>query len=588
MPKDSVKEARTAIEFMMQNLGQYLTRGTSPALGAQDLLQGLAGGTPEFRDVMEGINALMASIQGSSPGQQTALSPELRQVFDTAMSSLPAMQSLLQGVTPETADTRQRLLNFAGHLDERGFSPEMKDIRNLAYVLMNNGSGMTPEMDQVSQSALQMLMSGGRTPDTARGLNEFANTLGMGGRTPLTSQMFGQGQGLVSSGGMTPDMVRLLQQISTMMAGGGMTPEARRLFEAVMQIVDAGGAGGALLPLDKVTTFAREDAQKAIMDQASIAARQAQARLGDSVGSGLAGNVMASFADDAAQARAAAAREAVTKQQELQLQQLLGAMATGGDITKAAQTLLGQYVGAGSDVMRSAASNVATGAGLMSDAEKIAAQRYGTATQGLEGLLGQELARYQTGGDLFSAIAQQALSRMGLGADIMRSNEAAAIANLFGLSDQLGKVDQTELSRSLGGVQGLTALLGIGGGLGQFGQEMDLNSFSTVTDALLTALGLKGTAAANQGQLQLGAGQGLNTNASNWLQLVDTAMKGTAGLQSNLINAAAQPGFWSQFAQQALGGLVGGLTGGLGDMLTGSIFGGGRGVNDISRPGERR
>jgi hypothetical protein len=72
----------------------------------------------------------------------------------------------------------------------------------------------------------------------------------------------------VSAGGMTPAMQQLFGKIMEGMQSGGMTPEARQVFNKAMGLVNSNGAGGALLPMEQVQGFARDEAATAALQRA--------------------------------------------------------------------------------------------------------------------------------------------------------------------------------------------------------------------------------------------------------------------------------------------------------------------------------
>jgi len=592
-------------------------------------LIGQSGQTGDTQAIRDLLNAIAGGATGPQAGVQSFADRILGSWGQTGpMGS--GIEAALQAIQNGGFNAGlQNLANVGGSIvNQRGYGPETQGAMDFfSQILAANGQ--TPGTQQLGASGQNLLNARGMTPEMQQLQNYITHGLGTGGYTPGIQDAISQGRSLVNQGGMTGPMTAFLQDINNGIAAQGMTPEASRLFEKVMGIVNANGVGGALLPMDTVISMARAAAGARARSASEAARRSAFQRIGGAAYAGSAEQALGEFSDAALASEAADVRAAASKQQELQLSQLLGAMGVGGDLTKAATGLLGQYFGAGADLFRSAASNINAGSSLMLGGEDAATRR-------MLGFLGAggDLSRIAStnmgiGGDLMKAAEGIAATRMGIGAEGFQDTIANTIARLNAGSSMIGAANAGATDRLLGGISGITGITGLGNSaqLGAAGLLAGLtgnslqasqnltglaglesgNLFSS-TSGLAQLLGLGNTMLTDQQRLALQAnGQnidallnslGLSSNISNsftnnWFQgangltniaqlytaLAGQGMNAFGDLSQALIRAQMQPGFWGSLGGSLLQGALGGLTGGLGGLLTGSlgsIFGGNR------------
>jgi len=250
-------------------------------------------------------------------------------------------------------------------------------------------------------AALAALAGQGRTPGinnlSAAGQNALGGSFGVGGLTPTGA--VGEGVGL--------------QQLLE----GGRTPQTQELANFGTQQA----AQEPLLPMDEALNFARQEAAQNVAGQREGAMRQILARGGGPAAlsqGGMGGTQaqgVAEFADYALEAESQAIRDALMKQQGLQLQrqeQGTGMALNALDQERARQAVSASMLGNLEDV---ASRRFLAGGGMMSDAERVAAQR----ELGLGGLgvnAGElENQRMQTGGSLMDIYNRYRLGGLSLG-----------------------------------------------------------------------------------------------------------------------------------------------------------------------------
>lgn len=407
-------------------------------------------------------------------------------------------------------------------------------------ILLELARGSTPEMQKMLTFGQGMLDTRGFTPEMSQLQGTLGQILDSGGWSQALSALAGQGYDLISSGGMTEDMRRMLDLIEQGMKDQGMTPESRALYDEVMKIVQAGGEGGALMPIDAVLSMARDAAATASAQRAEAARRSANQRLGGAIGAGTAEQVMAEFADEAARGEAQAVREAALAQQGLRLQQLQSAMGVGADIAKAAQALLAAYAGSGADIMRSAASNIATGGQMAASANQAAVQSLLGAISGLNQL--NSIA----GGNMAQALAAlESLTGAKLG----------ATSNLNNLISQ--------------SYNALTALGSLYGGTYMGQQEMAQKNLMGDVGAWLQSIGMTNDILNSFDQKMLAAASGLAGLGGQYASNLGAGLGAYSSVSHDLIQAAMQPGFWSTFLQNVMGQATGAALGGFGELIGG-------------------
>ena len=596
MPSGGVKTGRTEVANMQSLFQALYEMGqlyNSPAGAAFAALIGNGSGLEQFQGVLEALGGL--DIGGQYGNRGFNLPPELQPFLNSLATGTDRANDILnrQGQTPGSSYTGDRLtdiLNFGvpgidakGQelMTNNGWSPTMAGLNEQAQQLMGYG-GFTGNLMDLEKTGMGLVASQGRNQETGTAINQFLQNITNGGKTPETSQMFNRGLGLVNTNGFTPEMSQFMGTLMAKMNDNGMTPEARQVFDKAMGIVNNNGAGGALAPTDQVVSMARDAANTAMLQKAMAARREMNLRTGGAIGAGTAGDALASFSNEAAQAEAGAIREAVLTQQEQQLKQLLGMAGIASDTSKTASQLLGSLAGAGGDVMRSASANISTGAGMMSSAEQIAADRFKTSTAGFNSTLDTELQRMLAGSGMVNNANQMALSRLGLGMDTSTRLESLANAQLMngmnslmsngqlrlGAADGLNRIFATQTANemnALGALQGM-ASTGLNAGMQQ--QGVDLQALGQSISSQLQSLGLTGDIAQQIANQYLQGAGGLANLGGQYFGLSNTGLGNMGQLSNSLINAAMQPSMWQQLGMGALNAGIGALAGAGGSWLT--------------------
>lgn len=283
--------------------------------------------------------------------------------------------------------------------------------------------GRTPEMDFLTKSSQDIIKRGGSTDDLDR-IKNF-------------------GISLAQAGGFTPELRNVLGESLTLLRSAGqLTPELREVFD--LSITIAKGGKSALLPVDKIIEFAREDAAQATQSNFLANVREAQRRGGGpgALFSGPQGNILAEAADQSARNEAQAVRDALTKQQVLTLQERQSALNSAGDAAKAGASLESSRLNTSAsllgDVMRTASANLGTGLGAATNAESIAAGRLANAGSLGLGVENAATNRLGLGADILSNFTQQQLAAGGIVSEGERNrlNAIAAAGNLAGAANQ--------------------------------------------------------------------------------------------------------------------------------------------------------
>ena len=464
-----------------------------------------------------------------------------------------ALSRLGQIVNGQTKEQTTRFDAASSMLQSKGYTEGLKEVRGIARSLTANGG---------FDAGLSGLLSEGQ------------NILGAGGRTAEINQLSQAGQSLVSSGGMTPELREIMNRVTQGQDQAGFSPEMRQLFQTVTDITGQKGAGGALLPMETVTGFAREAAATAAAQQGEAARRAAISRGGASVFGGTTGQALAEFSDESLRAEGQAVREAAVGQQGLQMQQLQMALQAGTNLTAQANQVINALLGMGTEVAVAASRNIATGGSLMQSAENLVMQRMAL------------------GGQFVSQAEQQALQRMATGQEGLLGIEklagdfrSQAMQDMAMLTQQqiagagaVGDLTQIESQRLLGGLGGQAAITGAQSDLMAQQQGFALQNLGLQGQTFFQGIGAQ---ADMQGQAQTQVKDFLRIlqgTGTPYLQLADTAL----GSQGQALNQSAQtfgqqwlqPGFWSNFGTSFAGGLGqslgAGLTGGLGGLAAGS------------------
>jgi hypothetical protein len=474
-------------------------------------------------------------------------------------------QGIMQGGarSQESNAAIQRLLQLSG-----GNDPSMQQRGQAGRNQLERG-GRNVQLDVLGDRSAELLANGGFTGqmrDQEGFLNglmqQFGMTPGLQGLQGQLSGAFGQAGGLSARGGMTPELAQLMGLATSGISGGGQTGELGALGSAAQRIIDAGGAGGALIPMEQAQGFARDAATRASKGQFEAAQRRALA-LGGGPGSRLSGSQfrgMAEFADQSANAEAAALREATLGQQGLQLQQLLGAFGAGNEAQKTAAARLGAFTGLGGDVARAGASNLSASMGLQGD--------LGRSLLGIQGQAGQNLGMGSQGMIDLNRIA---LGRQGLGAQTGLGIEEQAFRNLMGGGELSRGVTQDQLA-ALQGLQGFAGIdaQNLGNAMQMFGQLSGQN--------VQQGIGMGGLSLENRRDQANVFGQGQNNllnllnmlsgNARASLNFAGGAMGPMGGIYQQGVQAAGQPRWWQSLLNSTVGGAAGGISSGISNAIS--------------------
>lgn len=565
---------------------------------ARDALLGLLGQmglSPEQRSVLEdyqaaprrvgdaysyGLTGPQAVIQEGLVGPGTDWVRNLLNYFGETPQNRAGFgrgMEIAGGRTPSQTEAFDALREQLGI---RGRNAQLSILGDRATQFLAN-NGMTPSLDDLMGSGLGMVAVGGRTPQIDQLSQLFGGAFG---------QARDEGRGLISAGlqtgGFNPQLQALLDQAMGGLRAGGANPALDELTNQALSLIRAGGQGGALIPMEQAQSMARDQAITASRGAQEAAVRRALS-LGGGPGSRTSGGqvrALGEFADQSAQAEAAAIREATQTQQALQLQQLLGAFGAGNQAQATTAGRLGTFAGLGGATADAAARNLSAllqgGVGLQGQAGELA-----RALLGLEGVAGENVGRgFQGAG----TAGQLANARIGTGANLGLGIESQVGTNLNNIFQSLQGLTQGQTQGltaagqfSAQQVQGLQDLMDLFQGLTTTGAGMATSAGAQgvqrgadVNNLLATLLGGRGRVA-QEGQTNLDAAiRGLSQQGANWMQFAGQTIDPYTRLLQQLMQAQAQPGFWSQLAQGALQGAIGGFMGG---VPFGNIWGGGGG-----------
>lgn len=586
--------------FVQDNTQLYtqLQNLIAPYLGAagqgySQFINGPANYAPgQLDDLLKQIQQFTSQAPGllSNPA---SLPPALQQMLTALGGGIDRATDLTNtgGQTQDSRYLRERLLDTMGGntpdakaiqgasteaLLNGGMVPGLFDLRSKGSDLMANG-GMTPQMSGVNDALASVIGRGGATDQTDAALKQFLGTISGGGRDAGTQGLVNTGQGLMANGGFTPQMQSLMDQVQKGIATGGMSPEMRQIFDQIMPIIK--GGDGVLQPLAQVQSFAQDAAGKATMDAGEAARRQAFARTGSGVGSGLTGQDLLQFGAKSAEAQAAALRDATMSQQDLMLKQLTAALGTGADLGKTAGASLLGFLGTGSDLTKTGAANIGTGADLMKSGETVAANRFATGTAGFNDTLKNVIANLTASGNIFTDNNKTALGRATLGGDLSLGAENSALKNRdsglaglqgllqnsLGAGSELNKVGSTEASSLNAALQSLIGLTGQGSQITQNQQKLQLDQ----GNQQIAGFGLQGNLLSDQITKWLQSVGGYTDIAKVWGGGTPGTLGNIGSAQSGTIQAASQPAWWQGLLNTAVGGAASGLSGGVAGLIGG-------------------
>lgn len=519
-----------------------------------------------------------------------------------------------RGMTPEAL----RGLEFAGSFMDPNSNPYLSKLGNTGNWLVDNfgrdaySTGVSDQskwgieqwvpqdfLSGAMGEAQRRMAGGGGTAQSKAGIDAALGLISGGGWSPQAGAMSDLGAGIMSGGGWSPQAGTLSDLGTGIAQGGGWSPGAGKLGDAgglllgaegmnplleglagagqagvqgagqndISRMMAQRGAGYAmedpLLGMDQAIGMARDQAGTAARQQAEAMRRQALARgggPGNIVSAGSQNNQMNEFADQISQAQASAARDAMFKQQELQLQKaglgqqmMAGAgglenqrLGTYGDIAGQAQSLANQRMGMGGQFTGQsvdlANQRLGLGFGALRDALSGANQRLGIGVDASQNALTGANQRLGLGFDALQGLGNQDLQgwQAALNAQVAGQGQAAnmlgTLGNLFTGAEGLGVqrmglgagMTQNALQAMLQGGQQYNQFLGQqqNYGLGSGQLAMNLNN---------AAAGL------NQQQLQnMFQGWGLGSQQQQrqmdqWLQSMQQR-QGYANMLSNNLN----------------------------------------------------
>lgn len=501
-----------AFQQQLENLQQFsgnIQEGFGPLLQQQGGFIGDARNfVNQFGQIAPQTQQLRSDILGGQQQFREGLQPFIGDQFNRIQETVG---NVLNRV-PDILNLGSEVSNFGrGLIQDRGLTPEIQQLLQASQGLLNQ----TPENSQAIAQAMSIIQGGGRTPESTQLFNTLMPFAQSGGVTPEVTQQRQLGQNLLQQGGTTPLIEQIMAQLQQG-AQGDPTAQQQDFIDRLNQILDAGGEGGGLLSMEDATSFARDQAATAIAGQAEGARRTAFQRGGAPgafVGTGLQGQALAEFSDEAARLEAAALQQAAQQQQQLFLQREQGAQAGLGDVFRSLDALRASSLQAMPFLAQAEASNrganIRGATDLLTNASQLQSSMFGNAVSGLGQTLATDVARLNAGVSLFDAANLDMARRFQAGISGLSAGVGAQ-TDLLGLGAQsmgagadimqggLGTALQAgDLSR-LGGQQAIDALMGMRG--------LDLSSAGLALDTFTPEL--------EAGRLQLG-GLGLGADISN-------------------------------------------------------------------------
>lgn len=386
-------------------------------------------------------------------------------------------------------------------LGRRGQSAETIGLRERMMDAVNSG-GLGPELRTAIAGATGLIGAEGWNDRLGNIYDTGMNLVAARGMSPEIGALYGLGQGLAQTRGMSPEISAALGSMQDILAQGGRTPEASGLYDLGQNIALRREA--EVMSPEQAAQLAREQAHAERYKQQEKALRQAQARGGGAVVSGLQGRGLAEFSDAAAAAADEEARKALLSQQAL-----------SADLSKL-----------GVNAMSAAIENIARnlGLGLSGTAEllRAAAQREGLGYNAMSEALQRALSREGLGFDAAGRAAQLAAGREELGYRTIPAAVSTGTAHMDallrgGLNAIGHELDALRLGGALLGQYNQGRLAGASGlgslmnqrqnyalNLGQFGANLRNMQGGFYKD--LASLGLQGS------QFGLNLGQALNAD----------------------------------------------------------------------------
>ncbi len=441
---------------------------------------------PGLQDVLKQMQTMLPQLQGQSSLASQVFSgggwtPQSQASFD-------ALSPIINGKT----QGQQAQNGMAGNIFTSGGQNLNPLFQSYANAAQKGLSGTNPILDFASNGAQKIFGQGGQTGDTNAGISASKNLFANGGMTDPLNTLVGAGTGALSQNGLTPTGAQGETSALNVLNSGGRTPTTQGLQNTGLGLAQQ----PSLLPLDQVTSMARNEAGTAYQDNMEAARRQAISRGGgaaSNVASGLQNQGLADYSDKGAQNQSDAVHKALIDQQGLQLQQAgLGAQ-------------MAQQGGALEN------SRLGTAGSTLTGLENVAANRFGTG--------GSFLSSANSGANANSNVGLDSL----LGLTGLQSNrELGALGMAPGISNagtnQAGTYGQLGLGSNAQNLQGL--------GLGN-------DMFNSAAQSQQAGINSQNNLIGTQGQYALGAGQLANSGANDFSNILNQILGGN-------LNAAGQ------------------------------------------------
>lgn len=584
----SAKSGLEIIELLRRLGLDQVLRSQGPARDALVQMLQEMGLSPQQLSLLEDYQALPGQLGNAYQYGLTGPQSEIQQNLVGPGTDWVRNQLNYRGETPQNQVGFNQGMQIAGGrtvpqsasqdallemLGLRGRNAQLSVLGDRSTQFLAN-NGMTPSLDDMMGLGLESVRAGGRTPQMDQLGGLFQGAFG---------QALSSGQDLVqrglTTGGFSPEIRALLDAAMAGIRSGGSNPALDEMTSEALEIIRAGGQGGALIPMGQAQSMARDQAITAARGQQEAVVRRALA-MGGGPGSRTSGSQLrplAEFADQSAQAEAAAIREATQTQQGLQLQQLLGAFGAGNQAQATAANRLNTFGQIGTGSVDAAARNLAAllqgGVGLQGQA--------GAFAQALLGLEEQAGRNVSTGFQGAGTAGQLANTRLSIGSqlgttieDLVRQNFGLSTGGLRDLTQgqNAGLAAAGQFSGQQ--VQGLQDLMSLFQGLTNTGAGMATSAGAQgvqrgadVNQILRDLLEGRGRTA-QEGQTNRGrAAEGLNQQGSGWLNFASGTTDATANIIRTLMQLQAEPGIWTKLLAGMAQGAAGGAASSAGDIV---------------------
>lgn len=436
-------------------------------------------------------------------------------------------------------------------------------------------SGGYGQLQPGFDTAISMMNGGNISPYTQKGA-DLALQFASGGGPSLMSGMGGLSMPSFSAPSIS---IGGPGSVSRGAVDSGYTQSIDEMISKAKEILDQ----NPLIPMDKAINMARDQAGTAMSQNMEAMMRRALQRGNQgasNVTSGLSNQAMADFANEGSQAEAAAMRDAMMKQQGLQLQKY----GIGADLSKAMEQvaagrnasssqLAGQEMSANAQLqaayMSAQAQAAAQNAQMQFAAQQAQADMFKTMAtlnnqrqigglQSLQGFAGQQNEQMMGGLNAMAGLQNSANNRLGIasdaflkGSDIQSGREMGALGLIPGMSNAQNQNLNTGLSAITQPANILSQNMGTGA-----------NLFSNMTSALPGMQNSANNLLSTAGNLITGGG-GLDLSRLN---------AGAGMANSNLSNALGMLGLGNTVNQGETSNMLAGL--GLGNNMTNSLLGG--------------